>query len=213
MTICLNENEVRDALHCCSLDVTRENPLHQRYARGLLMGFRAAWLAEDRYLPAIDGVLRACLPEDVDPACFPENFRGVQLGGRFEVRETFNDFRVVDTKTGEEACMGDGVDSVAVGDDEYLSPGTVGFVEMWADDLNSNFNDTLEAYFPEQWAKESREIAGEPEPTAEGVLRELIAAVNASYEGDNLDTLAHEWQDLLLVYRRAKEVLNRGEGP
>jgi len=79
--------------------------------------------------------------------------------GRFEVVEHFNGYAVVDTVTGDEAWMGDGVDSVFYPGDTFtfgraMSPGTKKFRKTWEDDLNLNEAETLAAYFPDQYDKE-----------------------------------------------------------
>ena len=74
--------------------------------------------------------------------------------GRFKVNEFSSHFEVEDTISGETAQMGDGVDTLFDDDDHPISPGTEGFAEMWADVLNADESETLEAYFPEVFARE-----------------------------------------------------------
>ena len=45
--------------------------------------------------------------------------------------------------------MDDGVDTLFDEDGKAMSPGTPGFIETWAESLNSDEQSTLEAYFPE----------------------------------------------------------------
>ena len=144
-----DENALKDALQCCSKDVTQGEPIHQRYGRGLIMGVRAAFAAMGYYLALPDEIIRRLLPEDVDPACYPHRF--IRSGStRFRVHEHFNGFSVEDTETGQSHWLSDGVDCVAITDDEYLSPGAPDFCALWADDFNGNEGETLEAYFPSQ---------------------------------------------------------------
>jgi hypothetical protein len=146
-----NENALTDSLHCCSPDVTRGNPMHQRYGRGIIMGMRSAFMALGWHLAVADTLIRNCLPADVDPACLPEGFSASYLKGRFQVNEHFNGYALTDTVTGQTHWLSDGVDCVAATEDgEYLSPGTPGFTEMWESDFNSNESETMDAYFPDQ---------------------------------------------------------------
>lgn len=79
-----------------------------------------------------------------------------EVKNRFKVIEHFNGYAVEDTITGEEAWMSDGVD---VFDDERgLEIGTEEFRKAWEDDLNNYPSETLEAYFPEQYAKENESL-------------------------------------------------------
>jgi len=75
---------------------------------------------------------------------------------RFKVVEYSSDYAVVDTKTGEEAWMGDGVDTLFTPTGKAMSPGTEYFRRMWERDLNWDYFDTLEAYFPETFDVEYR---------------------------------------------------------
>lgn len=66
----------------------------------------------------------------------------------FSVIEYSSFFAVRHNPTGEEAPMGDGVDTLF--DDEGLKayvPGTPGFVELWQDVLNADADETRSAYF------------------------------------------------------------------
>jgi hypothetical protein len=76
--------------------------------------------------------------------------------GRFQVVEYSSHFSVRDTLTGQEASMGDGVDTLFDADGKPLTPGTPGFVEAWAEALNESEDETLAAYFPDQYERESR---------------------------------------------------------
>jgi hypothetical protein len=67
----------------------------------------------------------------------------------FSVVEYMSFFAVRHNPTGEERPMGDGVDTIFTEDGEALRPGTDGFVEQWEALLNSDPDETLEAYFPE----------------------------------------------------------------
>ena len=76
--------------------------------------------------------------------------------GRFEVIEYLSFFAVRDTVTGKEHPMGDGVDTLFDEDGNSFSPGTPGFCERWAELLNADESETLEAYFPEVYEGESQ---------------------------------------------------------
>ena len=67
----------------------------------------------------------------------------------FSVVEYLSFFAVRHNPTGEERPMGDGVDTIFTEDGEPLTPGTEGFIEQWEALLNSDPDETLEAYFPE----------------------------------------------------------------
>lgn len=73
----------------------------------------------------------------------------------FSVIEYSSFFAVRHNPTGEEHPMGDGVDTLFDADDHALSPGSEGFVETWEAVLNSNEDETLEAYFPEIYDEEN----------------------------------------------------------
>jgi len=77
------------------------------------------------------------------------------MSGRFVVIEYSSFFAVHDTRTGEEHPMGDGVDAIFSEDCEPLSPGTTGFTDAWQESLNANEDETLEAYFPDQFLVEN----------------------------------------------------------
>jgi hypothetical protein len=66
----------------------------------------------------------------------------------FSVIEYSSFFAVRHNPTGEEHPMGDGVDTLFDEDMHALTPGTDGFVETWEESLNSDTQETLEAYFP-----------------------------------------------------------------
>jgi hypothetical protein len=72
---------------------------------------------------------------------------------RFKVNEYSSGYMVEDTETGDEVWMGDGVD--VFDDDSRLEVGTEEFRKSWEDMLNMNPDETLEAYFPEQYDKET----------------------------------------------------------
>ena len=111
-----NENALADALHCCDLDVTRENPMHQRYGRGIIMGMRAAYMSQGIFLTVADAIIKSQLPLRMDPACYPDNFPQIgKAKGRFKVHEHFNGFSLEDTKTGYTHWLSDGVDCVGSG--------------------------------------------------------------------------------------------------
>jgi hypothetical protein len=74
---------------------------------------------------------------------------------RFQVIEYMSFFAIRDTVTGQEHPIGDGVDVLTDADGTTISPGTANFCEAWASALNSDEGETLEAFFPEQAARES----------------------------------------------------------
>ena len=78
-----------------------------------------------------------------DVACGNEyiEIMEVEDGDRFSVREIFNGYILTDTCTGEEKHIGDGVDVF-----EDMQPGDVGFVERLAETMNSDPEETAEAY-------------------------------------------------------------------
>lgn len=75
---------------------------------------------------------------------------------RFEIVEYTSFFAVVDTVTGQERPLGDGVDTLFDAEGTSIMPGTLEFCERWAAALNADEAETLEAYFPEQAALENR---------------------------------------------------------
>jgi hypothetical protein len=66
----------------------------------------------------------------------------------FDVIEYSSFFAVRHNPSGKEPPMGDGVDTLFDDEERALFPGTPGFMETWADVLNSDEQTTLEAYFP-----------------------------------------------------------------
>ncbi len=73
---------------------------------------------------------------------------------RFEVIEYSSGYAVRDRVTGEEAWMGDGVDTLYTRSGQSMYPGSEYFRKTWQRVLNSSDVETLEAYFPEQFEKE-----------------------------------------------------------
>ena len=69
--------------------------------------------------------------------------------GRFQVMEYLSHFAVRDLVTGQERPMGDGVDVLFDDEGDGISPGTPGFCDLWAEVLNTDQSEVLEAYFPE----------------------------------------------------------------
>ncbi|MEZ6142590.1 MAG: hypothetical protein R3B84_18675 [Zavarzinella sp.] len=65
----------------------------------------------------------------------------------FTVVEYSSFFAVRHNPSGDEHPVGDGVDTLFDEDGHNLYPGTPGFIETWAEVLNSDTNSTLEAYF------------------------------------------------------------------
>ena len=74
---------------------------------------------------------------------------------RFQVIEYSAGFNVIDTKSGANHWLGDGVNHDFGTIEKPLTVGMPGFKEAWELDLNNN-PETLEAYFPEQFEKEIR---------------------------------------------------------
>jgi len=75
--------------------------------------------------------------------------------GRFVVIEYLSHFSVRDTHTGQERPMSDGVDVLIDHDGTPFSPGMPGFAEAWAEALNADESETLQAYFTEPVDQES----------------------------------------------------------
>jgi len=76
---------------------------------------------------------------------------------RFKVNEYSSGFSVTDTVTGEDHWISDGVDLLSTPTGKSVSPGSKTFVEKLERSLNVNPDETLEAYFPEQYEKEDTE--------------------------------------------------------
>ena len=74
---------------------------------------------------------------------------------RFKVIEYSSFYAVLDTVTGEEHPMGDGVDTLFKENGKAMSPGSEWFRLCWQRWLNESPEETLEAYFPETYQKES----------------------------------------------------------
>lgn len=68
-------------------------------------------------------------------------------GKVFSVVEYTSFYAVRYNPTGEERCMGDGVDVLFDDDDKPIPPGSEGFVEAWEAFLNADTRETLQAYF------------------------------------------------------------------
>lgn len=66
----------------------------------------------------------------------------------FAVEESSTGFQLVHKPTGRTHWLGDGVDALFTAD-EPMIPGTDGFTEAWAECLNADVQETLEAYFPD----------------------------------------------------------------
>jgi hypothetical protein len=163
MTLLIEEeglNTLRDLLHTCDKSNCGGNQYQRGYGRGTIMGVRTTLVALGYGLGIIDPLIRNLLPKNIEPTCIPHDFAAVYLSkGRFKVHEHFNGFELEDTKSEQRHWLSDGVDCVGAGPDseEYLSPGTPGFTEIWSDDLNANQEETLQAYFPEVYAKENED--------------------------------------------------------
>jgi hypothetical protein len=71
---------------------------------------------------------------------------------------------LIHMQTGEERPLGDGVDTLFDADEMPISPGTPCFCQAWAEALNADECETLEAYFPELHEKESRDQEADQEP-------------------------------------------------
>ena len=72
---------------------------------------------------------------------------------RFTVVETFHDYRLIDTITGREACMGDGADRI---DPDWTHVvGTEKFRQAWEDEANEEAHEYFQAYFPELYELEA----------------------------------------------------------
>jgi len=69
----------------------------------------------------------------------------------FSVIEYSTGFGLQHNATGKVRWMGDGVDTIFAEDGTPLWPGTPGFIKAWEEALNSNEDETLEAYFGPGW--------------------------------------------------------------
>lgn len=74
---------------------------------------------------------------------------------RFKVVEYSSHYAVLDTVTGQEHPMGDGVDTLFSATGKAMHPGSEYFRKTWEKDLNSCEWETLEAYFPDTAAQEA----------------------------------------------------------
>lgn len=75
---------------------------------------------------------------------------------RFRVVEYTSHYVVWDTKTDRQHPMSDGVDVLTTATGRSMRPGSEYFRRAWERSLNENPNETLEAYFPEQFNKEQK---------------------------------------------------------
>jgi hypothetical protein len=116
------------------------------------------WSAADTELEALEEFLsmEGSQEETIDAweVGIQERIHAIKGLSRFECIETTSDFRVLDRYTGQEACMGDGVDQDYGSEDNPLTVGMEGFREAWERDLNDS-PDTLEAYFRDQYEREN----------------------------------------------------------
>lgn len=69
----------------------------------------------------------------------------------FSVIEYASFFAVQHNLTGKKHPMGDGVDSLFTPTGRSMSPGAKRFRAEWERQLNSDADQTLEAYFPEEY--------------------------------------------------------------
>ncbi len=118
------------------------------------------WSAFDTEREAIDFVLDFYGTQDDGPREdweIPLELRRLELDGlqRFECVEHSSGFNVTDRITGESHGMSDGVDVDFGTEDSPLTVGMEGFREAWEASLNENQDETLEAYFPEQFEREN----------------------------------------------------------
>ena len=67
----------------------------------------------------------------------------------FDVISYTSFYAVQHNPSGDQHPLGDGVDSVFDEEGNALVPGTPGFIPAWADALNSDPQETLEAYSPQ----------------------------------------------------------------
>lgn len=74
---------------------------------------------------------------------------------RFLVVEYSSFYAVRDKETGKEHPMGDGVDTLSTRTGKMMRPGSEYFRKSWQRFLNESPDETLEAYFPEQYKKEA----------------------------------------------------------
>jgi hypothetical protein len=66
---------------------------------------------------------------------------------RFKVIEYSSFYAVRDTQTNKEHAMGDGVDTLSTRSGKSMRPGSEYFRKTWQRFLNSDPNETEEAYF------------------------------------------------------------------
>jgi hypothetical protein len=66
----------------------------------------------------------------------------------FTVHEHASGFSLTHNPSGKNHWLSDGVDALSDGVDNTLHPGTIGFTELWTEEMNSD-PEALEAYFPE----------------------------------------------------------------
>lgn len=74
---------------------------------------------------------------------------------RFKAIEYASGFAVLDTVTGQESWISDGVDILFTPTGRAVSPGSKTFLRKLEHSLNNPAYETLEAYFPEQYEREA----------------------------------------------------------
>ena len=79
-------------------------------------------------------------------------------GYRFRVIEHASGYELEDRKTGQRHWLSDGVDAVFTRTGRAMSPGSEHFRRAWMKALNEDYDQTLEAYFPETWNRDNAEM-------------------------------------------------------
>lgn len=78
----------------------------------------------------------------------------------FQVNEWSSGFEVQHVPTGKTHWMSDGVDALFDEEGHAFSPGDPGFRELWEHVLNETPDETLAAYFPDEFDKQAEAEAG-----------------------------------------------------
>ena len=103
----------------------------------------------------------------------------------FDVIEYQSGFAVRHLLSGEEHWMSDGVDVLFDQDEKAISPGTEGFTDKWAESLNFNPSETMEAYF--------RTIDYEVIPRFQDFIAESIDGIKAAWERNSGEEMPDEY--------------------
>ncbi len=74
----------------------------------------------------------------------------------FIVVEYQTGYSLLHARSGETHWLSDGVDVLFDKNENPISPGTKGFREKWEHEMNANYSETLEAYFPNLYDEENK---------------------------------------------------------